>query len=587
MRGRARLACIVSGLALALTMVFGLLPNSSIRALATQGAQGCWPQRADDFEHHRWDGWTHYAGGLAITGAQGYISTYSPWVSAPNVNQRNVSAWSMLQLNNDPNHFAQIGWLEYYGNVGNPDGTGTQRWTFTEVSGGLPRVINHPVINSSHYYTVEYQTSNDSVQLLEDSVTEASQTLGWGSQPSEADVLAETQGLGDQMPGDTLTPATLYRSQFYDTESVDPGASYPWHRMNFSGGAVSVYGDYGGPPNYSNPSDVHNAVGQFGQSAGPDPLQDLNVWDRYCPYSDSRPGISYNPAGGQQDVFWKGPSGDLWESWLAPNNPWNGPADLTAQWPSAWPAGSALASAPAAADTTGQQLVFWQGTNGHLWEAWYSNGWNGPSDLTATWGNSGAPSSSPSVAVDSSGTQLVYWRGPGSHLWEAWFTGRWNGPSDISAAKSWPTSTNLNGPPAVSTPTGQQTVYWYGTNGHIWEAFYASGVWYPPGDLTASAWRYGGIPASDPSAAVTPDGTQLVFWQGPSSHVWEAWYTGVWNGPADISAAWSSGKTVLGAPSVMTGGGQQILFYRGPDYHVWNAYFTSIWNGAYDRGWTP
>jgi hypothetical protein len=80
-------------------------------------------------------------------------------------------------------------------------------------------------------------------------------------------------------------------------------------------------------------------------------------------------------------------------------------------------------------------------------------------------------------------------------------------------------------------------VYWQGAAGHLDEAWWAGARWNGPLDLT-SAFFGGADPlTSAPSAAVTPDGgTQLVFWQGPGQSLWEAWYTGRWNGPVDFSA---------------------------------------------------
>jgi len=76
-------------------------------------------------------------------------------------------------------------------------------------------------------------------------------------------------------------------------------------------------------------------------------------------------------------------------------------------------------------------VVFWQGLNGHLDEAWAAPGWFGPEDWTASAFHGAQPlSSAPSVAVtpDASQTQIVFWEGAGSSLSEAWWNGAWNGP---------------------------------------------------------------------------------------------------------------------------------------------------------------
>ena len=127
--------------------------------------------------------------------------------------------------------------------------------------------------------------------------------------------------------------------------------------------------------------------------------------------------------------------------------------------------------------------MFWQGTDNRLTEVWYAHSWNGPAEFPAA----GSITSPPSVTVTTDGsTQLVFFRSPAGHLLESWYAGSWNGPVDFTAGA-------------------------FGGNGPL---------------------------TSSPSATVTPDGsTQLVFWQGAGSTLWEGWYTGgAWHGPVNFSA---------------------------------------------------
>jgi hypothetical protein len=58
-----------------------------------------------------------------------------------------------------------------------------------------------------------------------------------------------------------------------------------------------------------------------------------------------------------------------------------------------------------------------------------------------------------------------------------------------------------------------------------------------PKPIIGSVFRGAGPLTSPPSAAVLPDGSQqLVFWQSAGQTLWEAWFEGSWNGPADLSA---------------------------------------------------
>jgi hypothetical protein len=141
---------------------------------------------------------------------------------------------------------------------------------------------------------------------------------------------------------------------------------------------------------------------------------------------ESAPSVAVT-SDGSQYVVYRGPGNHLHEARYA--NGWQGIVDVTASY-----LGGAdlLASAPSIASTSSNTLVvFWQGLNGHLDEAWAAPGWFGPEDWTASAFHGAQPlSSAPSVAVtpDASQTQIVFWEGAGSSLSEAWWNGAWNGP---------------------------------------------------------------------------------------------------------------------------------------------------------------
>jgi hypothetical protein len=254
----------------------------------------------------------------------------------------------------------------------------------------------------------------------------------------------------------------------------------------------------------------------------------------------SDPAVAVTADGSTQVVFWQGASGHLFEAWYTVGA-WHGPADLSGTY---LRGAVGLASAPTVAVTPDgtQQLVYWRGSGGDLMEAWYAAGrWNGPTDLTrASFGGAGALGSAPSAAVTRDGsTQLVFWKGPGGHLFEGWYAaGRWNGPVDWTSDAFGGRSPLVSSPSVTTTPDGsQQLVYWQGAGGQLEEAWWAGGRWNGPVDLTAASFGGAGPLTSAPSATVTPDGsTQLVFWQGSGHSLWEAWYTGRWNGPRDYSA---------------------------------------------------
>jgi hypothetical protein len=146
-----------------------------------------------------------------------------------------------------------------------------------------------------------------------------------------------------------------------------------------------------------------------------------------------------------------------------------------------------LGSQPTVAVTSaGNQYVFWEGTNGYLWEGYYLNGsWNGPNEVTDTAGDKVGPMASPPTAgVDSSGNVYVFWKN--------------------------------------SADSGLEET---------------SGKGYQPGSFSGYHEIAGTAPlGSAPGAAVAGDGNQLVFWKGANANLFEANWNGTWNGPTNLGS---------------------------------------------------
>jgi len=253
----------------------------------------------------------------------------------------------------------------------------------------------------------------------------------------------------------------------------------------------------------------------------------------------SAPSVAVTPDGSTQTVFWQGPGNHLYEAWWAGGR-WNGPLDVTS---AAGDPTAVLASAPSAAVTPdgSTQTVFWRSSSGNLDEAWWAGArWNGPVDWTRrAFGGAAALASAPSAAIMPDGSQqLVFWQGPGGHLYEAWWAAaRWNGPVDITGGSLRGAGLLASAPSATILADGsQQLVFWMGAGGHLVQAWFAGGRWYGPADWTGTTFGGVGTLASAPSATVLPDGSQqLVFWQGSGSTLWEAWFAGRWYGPMNLS----------------------------------------------------
>ena len=291
--------------------------------------------------------------------------------------------------------------------------------------------------------------------------------------------------------------------------------------------------------------------------------------------------------GTQQLVFWRGTNDHLWEAWYTPSVGWAGPTDLTSRI-----GGSLLASAPQVVITpSGQQLVFWGDHTGHLIEAWFTPqvGWAGPVDYTAALGGGGILASAPTVSL-TGGQQLVFWRGVNNHMWESWFTPSlgWTGPVDYTVALGG-AGLLASAPSMAITPGGQQLAFWAGTNNHLWEAWFTPGIgWSGPVDYTAQLGSTTTLAGSQPALALTSGGQQLVYWQGSNSHLWEAWFTpGIgWAGPMDWTTRYGQGLgTVATSPTLeITPDQQQLLLWQDASSHLWQALFDFAWNGPYD--WT-
>ena len=181
----------------------------------------------------------------------------------------------------------------------------------------------------------------------------------------------------------------------------------------------------------------------------------------------STPSVAVHPDG-QQDVFWKAPGGQLEEmryfgAWIKP-----------------MPIGNAdtLGSAPSAVvdprTPTSADDVFWKGVNrkgvnGWLWHLTFSN----PLAVTGTSQmlNSGPLASAPTVAVHPDGHEDVFWEGTNGRLYEMQ-------PTSIAASEQGEAG-KLGSPPAAAVDplTGQDHVFWKGSNGYLYELVGTENHW--------------------------------------------------------------------------------------------------------------
>lgn len=241
-------------------------------------------------------------------------------------------------------------------------------------------------------------------------------------------------------------------------------------------------------------------------------------------------------------------------------------------------------------DVAGTQYlyVFWQGADNNLWSQTVKAAGVGTATITVSSVNAapvvvpgmGPLGSKPSATYVSAGFGVpsgataglgVFWKGSDGNLW--WVNIPVTAATGVVGA--FPTGPSVIGgmavlgsePTASSDAAGNVYVFWQGSgnNTRVWEAWHGSGStsWSStPNDL--GAWS--GNTGSAPTAAVSPTGTQFVFWQGQDSNLWYEWYNGAaWQGPVSVGDGPMNSKPAVAFSS----GGGIAVFWKGTDLNIW------------------
>jgi hypothetical protein len=284
-------------------------------------------------------------------------------------------------------------------------------------------------------------------------------------------------------------------------------------------------------------------------------------------YALGRPLAVVDHSPGNEEVYWAGAGGYLWQS-----------VELTGQWrgPVRTPIGS-LASPPAATiGPAGSDYVFWEGSDRALWEASTAAGvWSvpvrvgmgplGSQPAATSWGNSTG-----AITIE------VFWQGTDGNLWQAWYpfaTGAWSGPHKLGMGPlgSAPTAT------AQGSSSGAHIqVFWKGRNNALWEGQTSGGAWSGPTSLGM------GPLGSAPTVGWLPAGEEDVFWSGTNAKLWQAKRSGTsWQGPSATGIGpLASAPTVTAVwPS------EQDVFWVGTDADLWQATDAAgTWTSIQSRG---
>jgi len=546
---------------------------SPLHAAASEGTLGCNPNRpADSDTYYRFSGW-QYTTTNTLGGARETSNTYSPYVANPP--DDSVSAWSMLTDNTSASqntfNFAQVGYVEYQGNIA----PGSKRW-YVWADGGGVHLLNYtptghpayanPAINSSHsYYTLYgYQGSGlisfqiDGSNVVDPNGNVISKSYGW--YPHQAFISGETHQANDQMMGDANT-----KEQF-----TNVGYWYGGNWQNMTGATTFNMGwpNAHPTPYVANPPWYGNQVVSN---------TSMNIWDTYCQYSEW-PSVTYDTEK-QQEVWWKGTNGHLQEAYWSNGPGWSAGGDAFYQT-------SPIGSPPSAMfdANQGQQVVFWQGTDNNLWSAYYTDStstWSPVYQVNSVAGGAWQMASAPAAMYDSTQhQQVVFWKGTDGNLYEQyWVSGSgWQYPSEVTSGGAHMGTLGSDPTATYSTSGHQQLVYWQGTDGKVWGTSWAGSGW------AAANNTINQVIGSRPTAGYDSAQNQiLLFWQGTSSDstqytLHEAYNNGSWNLVNPVPSMGSLGSSpTVGYDSYQN---QQLVFWKGSaDGKLYEAYWHTNWNG--------
>ncbi len=231
-----------------------------------------------------------------------------------------------------------------------------------------------------------------------------------------------------------------------------------------------------------------------------------------------------------------------------------------------------------------QQHVNFIGTDNHVWELYYDNGWK-HNDLTVV---SGVPvealANSPldGYVTAFNGQQHVNFIGTDNHVWELYYDNGWK-PNDLTVESGAPVEPIANSPldGYVTAFNGQQHVNFIGTDNHVWELYYDNG--WKHNDLTVQS----GVPV-EAIANSSLDGYVTEFNQqqhvnfiGADSRIYELVYDNGWHYTDLLSAAGvenllvSSGSKVDGYSTEFNN--QQHVNFIGTDGHLSELWYSDIW----------
>jgi hypothetical protein len=283
------------------------------------------------------------------------------------------------------------------------------------------------------------------------------------------------------------------------------------------------------------------------------------------------PGSTYGAPMAAAYAFWEGTgsSPDLWEAQGAAVSSLAGPTDRKM---------NPLGSPPTVGinDSNGYTYVYWVGTGPdyNLYEAyWNGSSWVGPVNQ-----HMGPLGSEPAVAVSRSGTAYVFWEGTNGDLYEA------QGPANGTLSGPYNRKMGpLGSAPTVGINSSDATfIYWEGQDGALWEGYWNGSGFVGPYDRGMATL------GSKPSVAITPGGTAYVFWEGENGDLYEA--QGPANGTLSGPDNHDMGPLGSAPTAGLDGFGNTFVYWEGKTspHDLWEGYWNgSGWVGPFNRGQGP
>ncbi len=222
-------------------------------------------------------------------------------------------------------------------------------------------------------------------------------------------------------------------------------------------------------------------------------------------------------------------------------------------------------------------IADWRGSDGNLYQTFYSNGeWV---TFSPTWGDLPAGvtlAGNPALTSNSSQGVIADWRGSDGNLYQTFYSnGEW-----VTFSPTWgdlPAGVKVAGDPAlISHPTLGVIADWRGSDGHLYQTFYSNGEWvtFSPtlGDLPA-----GVKVAGDPALISHPTLGVIADWRGSDGHLYQTFYSnGEWVTFSPTLGDLPAGVTLAGNPALTSNSSQGVIAdWRGSDGHLYQTFYSN------------